>query len=547
MIITKFVSPLEKVFRENEPRDTLIDRVAYSNESLCFQLCLTTTQTGRLYLKTESEINDHIEICELKYVPALMADYVEKDDYRIFTERTSTYYPDLLEPLGSSFIVTEGYWTTLWVTIKPGLSPGNYSIRFITGDYEYCDVLSDDIFDFSVCDIALERCDIPVSCWMYYDCIAAAHRAPLFSEKFYDILDNYFITAEENGINTVFVPLFAQRIPKKNSKDMQLIDIRKIGGRYSFDFSGLNRFIDHAMRCGFSNFEFTHIASTKEGKFCPRITADDGQGKYLLFGEKDSAQSPEYHLFLKEFFPRLFDYLKEKQISENCYFHIFDEPGQRTAEAYEALGSIMRECLPQGKLIDAVNDFCFSEMNILDYPVVGTNNVSPFIESNKNIWVYYCCDQSGQYLSNRFFNFTLLRTRVIGVQLYLNDVKGFLHWAYNDWHDMNTYQVIEPRFVSDGGGVLPAGDTFLVYPGDKQADVSIRLKAFAEGIKDYRTLKTLENKMGRKSVLSILRKYGFDGFCKYTHDENTFVKFWIFVRELLADKAADGLMYAGEN
>ena len=73
------------------------------------------------------------------------------------------------------------------------------------------------------------------------------------------------------------------------------------------------------------------------------------------------------------------------------------------------------------------------------------------------------------------------------------------------------------------------------------------MKAFAEGIKDYRTLKTLETKMGRKSVLSILRKYGFDGFCKYTHDENTFVKFWIFVRELLADKAADGLMYAGEN
>lgn len=533
MIITKFISPLEKVFPEKEPSDTFIDRTAYLNENLHFQLCLTTTQTGRLYLKIESDVNDFIEVREVKYVPALMADYVEKDDYRIFQERTSTYYPDVLEPLDRCIFVTEGYWTTLWITVKPGLSPGKYSIRFVTGDYEYRDVLSDDTFEFSVCDTALDRCDIPVSCWMYYDCIAAAHRAPLFSKKFYEVLDNYFINAVENGINTVFVPLFAQHIPKKNAKNVQLITVRKIEGGYAFDFSGLDRFIDHAIRCGFSNFEFSHIASVKEGKYCPRILADDGQREYLLFSEKESAQSPKYHDFLKIFFPQLFAYLKKKKISENCYFHIFDEPTKRTAETYRALGKIVRESLPQGKLIDAVNDLCFSEMGILDYPVVGTNNVRPFIESNKAAWVYYCCDQSGQYLSNRFFNFTLLRTRVIGLQLYLNSAKGFLHWAFNDWHDMRTYQIIEPRFISDGGGVLPAGDAFLVYPGDKKPVGSIRLNAFAEGIKDYRTLKSLERKIGREKVLDILRENGFEGYGKYTHDEKTFINFWISVRKLL--------------
>ena len=535
MIVTKFVSPLEKVFREQEPCDTLIDRVAYLNESLCFQLCLTTTQTGRLYLKIESAIKEFVEVHEVKYVPALMADYVEKDDYRIFQERTSTYYPDLLEPLGQCIFVTEGYWTTLWVTIKPGLLPGKYSVRFITGDYEYRDVLSDDIFEFSVCDITLERCNIPVSCWMYYDCIAQAHRAPLFSEKFYAVLDNYFINAVKNGINTVFVPLFAQRIPKNNARDTQLIAVRKSGKRYSFDFTGLDNFIAHAIKCGFSYFEFSHIASVKNGKYCPRVLASDEKGTCLLFSEKDSASDLEYHRFLRELFPQLFNYLARKNISEKCYFHIFDEPGPNTAETYERLGKIIRDVLPYGKLIDTVNNLCFSEMNILDYPVVGTNNAPPFIGNNINIWVYYCCDQSGQYLSNRFFNFTLLRTRVIGLQLYLNDIKGFLHWAYNDWHDMRTYRVIDPKFVSDGGGILPAGDAFLVYPGNKRPDESIRLKAFADGIRDYRALKTLERKKGREFVLNVLKEFGFAGFSEYTHDENVFTNFWIHIRKLLND------------
>ena len=223
---------------------------------------------------------------------------------------------------------------------------------------------------------------------------------------------------------------------------------------------------------------------------------------------------------------------KRLGIEERCYFHISDEPQRATADNFFKIGALVRDILPDGKLIDAVSDLTFAQMKILDFPVVATNHAEEFLENDKEIWVYYCCDQSGNYLSNRFFNFPLLRTRVIGTQLYLNNVKGFMHWAYNYWLHLSSLEYLDPRLSSDGGGIMPSGDCYLIYPNvEKNAPCSsLREKAFAEGLRDYRALKKLENKKGKEYVLAALHRNGFSGFTVYPHDEKKFEAFFEWVR-----------------
>ena len=538
MIKTKFISPLEKVFREKEPQLTQFERRAYAGEQYCFQFCITTTVSGTLYLDIHSSIADKIKVYEVKYVPASMADYINPDDYRIFTERTSGYYPDLLEPAPKALRVVDGYWLTLFITVDGALPTGEYSIRFVTGDYYVRDVLSDDTFIFSVSDCALQSCDIPVSLWNYYDCIALAHGKKLFSKSYMRILKNYFSNAVAHGINTVFLPLFSH--PQKDVEGStppvtQLVDASLENGEYTFDFSRLESFIRMAKKCGFSYFETSHVASQQGARHCPKIVGKIDGRDGVLFDCHTPCSDPNYIAFLRKLFRELETLFEKLGIMEKCYFHISDEPLVSTLDNYRTIGEAVRQILPKAKLIDAVNDVRFAEMKILDYPVVGTNHADEFLDKQIPIWLYYCCDQSSDYLSNRFFNFPSLRTRVIGVQLYLTAAKGFLHWAYNYWLDVLTRKYVNPRFQSDGGGVYPAGDCFIVYPGEEGPYSSLREKAFAAGIRDYRALKTLEGIRGRAFVLSLLKKYGFQGLRQYPKDENVFTVFWNEIQKLLEE------------
>lgn len=528
MLKVKFISPMEKVFRDAEPRQTEFCTRAYAGEPLCFQVCVTTTVTGRLYVETDSDTAEFLEIEEVKYVPSLVADYEDPDDYRIFTERTSTYYPDLLQPAGRSLKVVRGYWSTLFVTVRAGAPAGEHYIKFKMGDYDYRDVLAEETFCFSVSEASLAPCDIPVSCWIYYDSIAKAHGKKLFSAGYYKILKNYFRHATENGINTVFVPLFSH--PQKDVRGkapeiVQLLIVREENGAFGYDFSRLEKFLDTAIGCGYKYFEFSHVASQQGAEHCPKIMGEKNGEMGALFDCGVPATDERYWRFLSGAFSGVYRILQKKGIAERAFFHISDEPQKVSAEKYMKIGKYMREILPYANLIDAVSDECFANADFLTYPVAATNRTKPF--EKRDFWVYYCCDQSGEYLSNRFFNFPLLRTRVIGVQLYLNGTKGFLHWAYNYWLNLSTLEYIDPMLSSDGGGIMPSGDCYLIYPDKAAGDAfsSLREKAFAEGLRDYRALKTIEKAKGRAYVLELLRRFGFAGFTQYPHDEKMFLKF----------------------
>ena len=65
------------------------------------------------------------------------------------------------------------------------------------------------------------------------------------------------------------------------------------------------------------------------------------------------------------------------------------------------------------------------------------------------------------------------------------------------------------------GGGFPAGDSFIVYPGKKDVDLSVRYFSIKRAFEDYRLLKTLEQKIGKEKTLDLLHKEGVHGVHTY--------------------------------
>ena len=101
----------------------------------------------------------------------------------------------------------------------------------------------------------------------------------------------------------------------------------------------------------------------------------------------------------------------------------------------------------------------------------------------------------------------LSATRILGTQLYIHEIKGFLQWGYNFYNWQYSLKPIDPYVITDAGGSFPSGDSFVVYPAENgEAIASLRLKVFYDAIQDIRALELLESKIGREKVLEMLKK-----------------------------------------
>ncbi len=133
-------------------------------------------------------------------------------------------------------------------------------------------------------------------------------------------------------------------------------------------------------------------------------------------------------------------------------------------------------------------------------------------------WLTYDKDATHSFYTNRHLNMPLQRVRVLGLQMYLNGVQGFVHDGFNNYY--NEYgELINPNHETDGTGAFPSGDAFCVYPSYPNATASVydslRLEAFSDAIEDYRCMLALEKCKGKAFAKAFLEERGFYGFSVY--------------------------------
>ncbi len=515
------VSSLDKVFSDRGPK--LIERGGsmLGNERYNFQLAIYSDYerlAPRSTVTVEGIDPAAVSVREVVEIPAGVASYPDADDYVINPGIGSGLYPDLLRPLeNGNLMIRPKSYVTLWITVHSpdGLTPGKYDVK-ITVKNEWANEEFSTVYALEVLPARLGETDLIYTNWFHYDSIVDYYRVEPFGEEFYKIFGSFLDSAVTHGMNMLYVPLFTPPLDTEIGGErttVQLVGIERRNGKYSFDFEKLSKFIDFAAARNVKYYEMTHLTTQWGAKACPKIMATTENGYEHIFGWDTRSLSEEYKAFLSQFLPALDEFLKSKGVAERTYFHISDEPNEEQRPYYNEVYDFIRPLIADYKVMDASSDL----ESKVDCPVISTTHVTP-IMPEKN-WAYYCCTAYNEYLSNRFFNMPSERNRVLGLQLYLSGVKGFLHWGFNFYSSQYSIRKINPFLETDAGGAFPSGDSFVVYPGsDGTAWDSLRLEVFYEALGDLAALKTLEKKIGREAVVALVKGEGVSGWHDYPHD-----------------------------
>lgn len=532
------VSSLEKVLLHKKPKTEKGGKMA-RNEVFSFQIAYRYSRFANdIRVEIESPIKEFITYRQVEYVPCTSVNLWEGDGF-CFSDK-SFVCPDVLRPTWKGLLKSRACaYASAWFTVKGDLPVGKHKIK-ITLYAQWCEPLSAE-YTLEVLDYELKQQELIYTNWFHYDSISNYYKLPVWSNKYNEIMYSFIEKAVAHGVNMLLIPMFTPPLDTRvggERKTAQLIDVYVDGGKYSFDFNRLIAFMKKVQSMGIKYFEMSHLFTQWGAKCTPKIVATVDGKKKKIFGWKNGATSSEYVEFLDALLPRLRDRLISEGLYEKCRFHLSDEPNENCIEEYKKAHSVFKKSMPDAFITDALSHYEFYKDGLVDVAVSSTKAIDTFLENKvENLFAYYCCAESGDYLSNRYMSYTSLRNRVIGIQLYRNKISGFLQWGYNFYNTTLSDEAIDPYLITDGGGAFQSGDAFIVYPGEKGAYDSIRHEVFYDALQDMRLLYTLEEKIGRENVENLLEKYGYKkGFREYPHDEKTFYKLRNEIQDLMTKK-----------
>ena len=513
------LSSLTKVFSDEAPTGAVQRLSVLKNEYGAFQLAFCDGADGEYDVNVDTDLS--VVSFSVEEIPAGKVCGDGADEY--YLRKESGLYPDLLKPSEKVFAKADA-WKSIWFEIEPrDYKEGVHTVT-VTLTKDGKEALSASV-SIEVIGAFLPEQKLICTNWYHTDCICNYYKIEAFSEEYWRIVENFAKEAVKHGINFLLTPIFTPPLDTQigaERRTIQLVDVTKNDdGTYTFGFDKLDRWIDMCDSVGVKYFEMSHLFTQWGAMHAPKIVATVNGKEKKIFGWTTWAASKKYTDFLRAFAEKMNEYMEKKGITERCIFHVSDEPNMSRFKEYSARSSLIRELFPKCKVIDALSDIAFYEKGSIKNPIPCINHAIDFVGKVPEMWTYYCCGPSGGHYSNRFFAMPSQRTRVLGCQMYKYEVKGFLQWGLNFWNSQLSVYEIDPFEVSDAGGAFPAGDAFVLYPGEGgEALPSLRFKVFREAIQDLRALQLLESLCGREKALEILED-GTEGitFSEYPRDD----------------------------
>ena len=533
----KTLSAMEKVFPNKTPKFTEKSGICLKNSRYNFQIAVNGK--ARKYfckIKVEGALADFITVREVQNVPVNFA-FTEYNDDPFVLSKKPGLFPDLLTPITcDGFALFVNQWKSFLLTVTPTaekqLPVGKHKIVISALDAGNI-LLAKTTYTLEILDEVLPELPIFNINWLHYDCISNYYNVPVFSDRFNELLDEYVKNMLTHDINSILIPLFTPPLDTAKGmerKTVQLVKVELVGGRYEFNLEPLRVFIRRLRALGVKYFEFSHLFTQWGGTACPKIIATENGQEKRIFGWDTPSDSEEYISFLTELLPKIVKLTEEEGIKKDCFWHITDEPSESAIPLYSKLKETVQKLVGDMEIIDALSEYAFYEKKLVTIPVVETTKFKDFQNKCDKFAVYYCYTIQ-ENLSNRFISLPGLRTRILGLQCYMNKVAGFLHWGYNFWNSSSSRSSINPWLVNDSLGAYPAGDAFVVYPDKNGPLDSLRLEILSDGWQDYRIALLAEHYTNSKTVQSILEEEGIKDFDIYPHEPKTYIK----IREKLLD------------
>lgn len=477
------------------------------NQGFQFQICCEKRDRIDEKICIESDLMDWIAVYRVYDMKGAYEHHLTNKTDEYYIKSDDDFYPDLLKPIHQ--VTTRGdEKCILFIDISERTKPaGKHSIKVSLGTESV-------EFHLTILEKELVETNLILTNWMHYDGICNYYGVTPFSDAFYEKFAWFLKAYVRMGNNMILLPAFTPPLDTEVGGERltaQLVQVEKQGAEYQFDFSAMKKFIAVCKAGGIRYFEHSHLFTQWGGEFCPKIIVKENGEEYNAFGWSVSAESEVYKAFLSAYLPKLEAFLREENIYDNVYLHLTDEPRMEHLERYTRLAAFVKEQCSL-KTMDALSEKKLAD--VVDFPVVVMcSNDLPLFE--QDIILYYCVGVDQEYITNRYLHMPLQRTEILGYQLYSMQAKGFLHWGYNFYNTQLSKAITNPYEDTMAGGGFPAGDSFIVYPGEGDIDPSIRYFSIKRAFEDYRLLKTLELSKGKDFVLGLLKEEGVQGVHQY--------------------------------
>lgn len=557
MIDVRVLNSLDTIFTDRDPSSKELKGVsACRNQSVNFQLAFkindNSAQSCDFYIRFDTDLP--LSIYYINNVPVVTTCGVDGappiglyPDILI-EKKVNPPLQDVYFPWGK-FTVEEGEttllraygdsWQGIFVCInefEKNVSSGKRDIKITLYDKNNA-LVGEASLSVDVLPLKLPRQKLLYTNWVHYDCLADIYGEEVFSDRYFDILRDYVEKAARNGMNMILLPAFTPPLDTGIGDErmtVQLVKIKKSGKNYEFDFTLMKRFMDMCRSCGITHFEHSHFFTQWGAKNAPKIIVSvDGKDK-KLFGWHTKGTGKAYADFLAQYIEALKEFLKTERLEKKIMFHVSDEPSDKQLEQYQRARSIVKKHLDGYMLGDAISHVEIYNKGCCDTPIAVTSAIHDFIGVCDDLWAYYTGSSSMQGRSSRVLTVPRERNRVLGVQLYYHNVKGFLHWAYNNYYGEQSKHLFNPALNPSGGFSL-SGTSFVVYPDfNGRCLQSVRQKTFAEGLSDMRLLALLERVCGKKVCREIIEKhFGIPSFNRSVESAEVYTAFIDEVYEAL--------------
>ena len=308
------LSSLEKVFHDEAPSAPEYKSFSMlKNERSSFQAAFCPEGGGKVTVTLGGDLAAATKAYIVREVPVGLPCFENADD--LYLRKTPGDYPDVLESADGGFNAEGGNWYSVWVEVSPNggyIGSSELTVGVECGEESGVEVI----------DAELPEQSIICTEWYHSDCICNYYGIEPFSDEYWRINENYMRTAATHGMNCILTPLFTPPLDTKvggERRTVQLVKVRRAGGKYYFDFTNLKKWIDLAQRCGIRYFEMSHFFTQWGAKHAPKIVAIDRKGREKkIFGWSTRTSSKAYDDFLRQFGSALVRFIDDNGIRERC-------------------------------------------------------------------------------------------------------------------------------------------------------------------------------------------------------------------------------------
>ena len=435
MLKLKIISSLTKVYTDSSFDELKsFDKIsALKGERISFQLALQYVKEAtdgkfterKLYTpRILGALSEYVTLREVRNVGVELPTLPDLADDNY--ERTAPgLYPDVLTPLGNGGKVNARvlFPSSVWVDVvipedTEAVGESEITVELLNdaGEVEGNASISVDIINS-----VLPEQSLIYTQWFHCDCLAHYYDVDVWSEKHWNIIENFARVAVKNGINMLLTPTFTPPLDTKIGGERlttQLVQVSIENGKYIFNFDLIDRWVEMCDRVGIKYFEIAHLFTQWGAKHAPKVMATvDGEYK-KIFGWETDAQADEYVSFLRQFLTEFLAHMKKNGNEKRCYFHISDEPVKEQIESYCKAKASVADLLDGYVTMDALSDYPFFEQGIVTTPISNVNSIANFVDKGiPNLWAYYCCGECSG-VSNRLIAMPSCRNRSIGMQMY---------------------------------------------------------------------------------------------------------------------------------